>query len=479
MGSKFNETHRARIVENAVNQLGSQKLREIYRGVGSLAFPPELMLKMVLFEYLQGRTSPAQWYLDAGQHDALKWLGRGLQPSRTAWYNFRDRMDQVIHELNDDLVRGAVTDGLATPVAAAQDGTTTRSNASRHQTFNQENLHKRQAILDGVIEADEHQKPLEQRQPQWIPPTPGGRLELQQRMQIAGHQLDERLRENREKPPGKRRLEKKVVVSLTDPIAPFARDKEKTYCFLYTTQFMVDADSLLILGYSIAPENTDAGTLAPMIDQVQNLLGGSLQRVSVDAGYTSLLDLMDCRDRNIDLLGPVQSNSYTASKQLENGSKKFTKDAFQWLTDEQTYRCPAGHDLFPQTSERVQRHGGRSVIYRHFRCPPEFCSACPLRDLCTTNPGKGRVVKRLDGQELIDRQRQKMAGEEVKAIYRRRGQTIERAFADAKSHRSFGRFHGRGLSRCRAEVGLLVMAQNLLNLNRLGRIAKTPEKQAA
>lgn len=474
---KFGPTHRARIVENAVNQLGSQKLRAVYLGVGSLAFPPELMLKMVLFEYLQGRTSPSQWHCDAGEHDAMKWLGRGIRPSRSAWYNFRDRMDKVIHELNEDIIRNVIDEGLASPVDAVQDGTTFRSAASRHQTFNQESLQKRRTKLDAVIEADQHQKPIEDSLPKWIPPTPGGRFDLQQRMEIAGQRLEQRLQENREKPKEKRRLEKNIVVSLTDPDAPFARDKAKTFCFLYTTQFLVDTDSLFVLGYGIAPENTDAGTLAPMIDRVQNLVGGTIKRVSVDAGYTSLLDLMDCRDRGIDLLGPVQSNSFSARKQAEKGPRKISRDEFQWLENEQIFRCPEGHDLFFQTSERLKRHGGRYVQYQHFRCPPEHCMACPLRDRCTINPGKGRVVKRMKGQELIDQQNQKMATEEVKAVYRKRGQTIERTFADAKSHRSFGKFHGRGLSRSRAEVGLLVMAQNLLNQNRLKRNAKNTEKQ--
>ena len=111
----FEQNHHARIVEDAVNRLDAEKLKEPYRGVGSLAYPPDLMLKSVLFEYLRGRTSPAQWHRDAKEHDALKWLGRGIQPSRSAWYEFRDRMDRVIHDLNDDMVRDAVQEGLAAP----------------------------------------------------------------------------------------------------------------------------------------------------------------------------------------------------------------------------------------------------------------------------------------------------------------------------------------------------------------------------
>ena len=87
-------------------------------------------------------------------------------------------------------------------------------------------------------------------------------------METAQQHLDVKLLENRQKMKSQRRLEKNIVVSLTDPAAPFARDKEKTFCFLYTTQFMVDAASLLVLNYSVAAENTDVGTLAPMTEEI-------------------------------------------------------------------------------------------------------------------------------------------------------------------------------------------------------------------
>ena len=51
---------------------------------------------------------------------------------------------------------------------------------------------------------------------------------------------------------------------------------------------------------------------------------------------------------------------------------------------------------------------------------------------------------------------------EAKAIYRKRGQTVELRFADAKAHRGLRRFSGRGLERVRIEVGLCVLATQFL-----------------
>jgi transposase len=477
LDEKFDESHRARVVEKAVNRLDLDQLRQIYMGVGSPANPPELMLKMVLFEYLEGRTSPAQWCRDATVHDALKWLGRGLQPSRSAWYAFRDRMDKGIEALNDDQIRQAVQEGLAAPVEAAQDGTTFRSQASRHRAVNQETLENRRAKVDAAIAADEHQMPPPAPPPSWMPATPRGRLDLQRRMERARQRLRAELQENRQKPKDRRRLDKNIVVSLTDPDAIFARDKEKTFCFLYTAQFMVDSTSLLVLGYSVSADNTDVGTLPPMIDKVQSLIGGTLRRVNVDAGYTSLLDLIDYHDRNIDVLGPVQSNSFTGKKQQAKSTQQINKADFLWLDDEQTFQCPEGHKLFWESRERIDRHAGRHVTCNRYRCPPEFCCGCLQNDRCTKNPTRGRTVRRLEREELIDAQKAKMQCADNKAAYRTRGQTIERPFADAKGHRNFGKLHGRELSRARAEVGLLVLAQNMLTLERLRKIAPCPQEQ--
>ena len=60
-----------------------------------------------------------------------------------------------------------------------------------------------------------------------------------------------------------------------------------------------------------------------------------------------------------------------------------------------------------------------------------------------------------------------MAQPDVQARYALRGQTVERAFADAKGNRRLDRFHGRGRHRAQTETGLLVLAQNALRLDRL------------
>ena len=111
-----------------------------------------------------------------------------------------------------------------------------------------------------------------------------------------------------------------------------------------------------------------------------------------------------------------------------------------------------------------------------YHCPSEHCLACPLASGCVANPARGRTVTRMEGQALLDAQREKMEQAETKQRYQVRSQTVERSFGDAKGNRRYDRYHGRGLRRARCETGLLVLTQNVLRLDLIQRNARNPDK---
>jgi transposase len=463
----------ARIVQRQVEQLDHQTLYEVYRGAGQEAFDPVVMLRMVLYMKLKKIHSPAQWFEQAKLNEAVQWLGYGYQPARRTWYDFRDRMEKCIERLNDQLIAVAIEEGRLDPEVGVQDGTAFAACASRHRMVNEETLAKRRSLLQGLINGSVKE---DDRTPKWVPPTEAGRLDLAQRMEVADEVLQQRKEENAKKPKDKRKNPAKIQVSLSDPQAPLGRDKMKVYRPLYTVQYVIEPTSQLILGYQCEASVTDAGTLAPMIDRVQATVGRRLKSMLADAAYCTILDLQDCEQRNVELLAPVQSNSFSKPKMSTNGVGVSNRDQFQWDEDLQTYFCPAGHELTYHSRQQKQRSGGRSLTQRRYHCSSEHCLSCSLASGCVSNPSRGRTVTRLEGQELLDAQRTKMALPEIQERYKLRGQTVELGFADTKGNRRCDRFHGRGLSRARTETGLMVLAQNLLRLNRLQQAAKTPHK---
>jgi Transposase DDE domain len=421
---------------------------------------------MVLYQYLKGRRSPATWFEEAKLNEAMQWLGRGYTPARRTWYAFRDRVDDAVERLHQQLIEKAIEQNLLDPEVGVQDGTSVAACASRHQMVNRETLQRRRELLQELINQT---KPPPDPLPHWVPPTYSGRQDLADRMQTAGEILEERIANNAAKQSGKRKDPSKIQVSLTDPIAPLGRDKMKVFRPMYTVQYVIEPVSRLILSYGCDAVVTDTGTLIPMVDKTQRIVGGRLKTMLADAAYCSILDLRDCAERGIELLAPVQANSFTEKKQQTQPDRQIPRDEFHFDAQQNCYWCPSGHELPYCGREQKQRHGERMLWEFRYRCDPVHCASCPLATSCLRSGSSSRMIKRLDGQALLDEQRAKMSAPEVQLRYALRGQTVELGFADAKGHRGLSRFHGRGLLRARAETGLLVLAQNLLRIDRLQR----------
>jgi hypothetical protein len=436
------------------------------------------MLKMVLYETFQGRLSPSQWARDRRENDALRWLGQGIQPSRSALYTFRDRLSGPVFDLHARAIQQAIAEKLTAAEAAVLDGTSARSTASRHQLVNQDKLAKRLGELEAAVAGDVAGQPSPSR-PYWMAATPAGRWDQLQRYRQAGAVLADRLDQNQERPKDKRLPAEKVKVSVTDPEAPLGRDKEKVFGPMYTAEFVVDTTSLLVLSFGVFAQVTDAGTLAPMLDRTQEVTGFRLSQISTDALYFSLLDLQECQKRDVILVAPVGENSFTEVKRAESEPPQLGKDQFQWLPDEQTYRCPQGHRLEHEGQERRKRRDDNEVVQHRYRCPPEHCRGCPLRDRCVRDPNKGRTVKRMEGEESIEAHKEWMKTDQAKEANRLRGSVIERCFGDAKRHRNLRCLHGRGLKRAKAEIGLIVLVQTAMTLARLRKNAANPGENAA
>ena len=76
-------------------------------------------------------------------------------------------------------------------------------------------------------------------------------------------------------------------------------------------------------------------------------------------------------------------------------------------------------------------------------------------------------MRRQEHEDLIEGLKQRMKQPEAKEKYRQRGCTVERRFADSKTHRGLQRFSGQTPERADAQVGLTVLAHNLRTLDKL------------
>ena len=492
--------HLARTIDRAVARLDLAALRATYGRTGSEAHPPERLLRVVLYEIRRGRHGPADWHRDAQECEPVRWLLRGAVVSRSCWYAFRDRVAPLLLGLNAQVLAQALDAGLTTATRAAQDGTLVAANASRHKLVNQATLHKR---VEQLLAACADDRPMVMpatgvaaaavpaatagvtagpaavggpapRQavpgaeaavappatlpaaPAWLAASAVGRQRQQQRLGQAQQRLAELQGQNQQKWPSKRKAAEAIVVSLSDPESVVGRDKEKVYRPLYNVQVVADLDSPLVLGYEVFAQQNDAGVLGGLLAQVRQQLGHGLKEMLADTAYAGGADLAAAQREGVTVYAPVPGDGVEYPKQIP-------KREFSWQAAEQTYVCPQGHRLVFEESWREKRVGAGVQVWR-YRCPAEHCQGCPLQARCTKTPAKGRVVTRQEHEELIEALRARMGTAAAQALYRLRGQNVELVNADWKEHRKLRRFSGRGLSRVRGEVGLVVLAHNLVTV---------------
>jgi hypothetical protein len=453
--SRLASDHLARSIEEAVPRLDLTAFCRRYGRTGSLPHPPQLLLRAVLYEARLGRHSPAQWHRDASESEPVRWLLRGCRPARSCWYTFRDRIAPFLDDWNRQVLTTAVAEGWTPAQRAALDGTPVAAHASRHKMVNAETLQRRLEQLSAALAADALGPPP--LVPGWMAKTPRGRQHQHQRLTRAQAQMEARQARNHAKRKSKRADPHKIVVSLSDPEAIPGRDKDDVYRPLYNVQLVDDLDSPFVLGYEVFAQQNDAGLLRPMAERTRALVGHLVPTMLADTAYTGGADLAAAEAVGVTLYAPLAESDPAKAKQ-------FPKAMFRWDEAQQNYECPRGNRLEYERSSPHQRSGTEWIVLHVYRCEANQCRACPLQARCTPKPDKGRTISRSEHEAWIEALRQRMQTTEAKDLYRLRRQTVELVNADWKEHRRLRRFNARGRSRVRGQVGVIVLAHNLLTL---------------
>jgi transposase len=365
--------HLARRIRFLVEQLDLDPLLETYSGVGGPIHAPDLLLAFVLFESQNGRRSPAQWFTDSRESIPARWLLRGLRPTRSVFYRFRDHLPaELVDDLIGSVLLRAQAEGYTPAENGSLDGTYTAAYGSRHRLLNRHSLARRLHLLDAAIAGDavddasggDASCPAEPSQeataaiasptvqprrlpatavprpsrdqaatssqttarcagqprtadrPYWMARTATGRLRQCGRYQQAQRILQARLSDHEQRQHGKsarrRKNADKVVICPSDPEAVLGKDKHKVFRPLFNTQILQDVDSPFVLGYQVYAQVSDSGLLPPMLERTQQLIGRKVKTVRGDGIYASLKDVRYCKENAVALYAPVECDSVAA-----------------------------------------------------------------------------------------------------------------------------------------------------------------------
>ncbi len=187
-------------------------------------------------------------------------------------------------------------------------GHSLRPPLSRHKMFRLRQVSRRLSVVKRAIaQLDNPDQVASLRKlkgiPSWLAKTPSGRQEQLESFRAAKAKILDEIKVNRGLPSSLRRNEDEIKISPADVDAVIGKDKFKVTRPLYNVQYMCDFGSDVILSYEVFRKKNDTGTLIPMINKTQLIIGGpGLKKVHADSGYCSLLEITDCVELGVDFV---------------------------------------------------------------------------------------------------------------------------------------------------------------------------------
>ena len=179
----------------------------------------------------------------------------------------------------------------------------------------------------------------------------------------------------------------------------------------YNVQTAVDAQHHLIIAHEVTNVGNDRGQLASMAQQAQTAMGRKDLEIVADRGYYKGEEILACHTAGM---------TPSVPKPLTSGSKaegRFGKQDFDYVPDDDTYRCPAGERL---TSRYISvEHGMNLYVYW-----TTACQGCSIKAKCTT--GKERRINRCQHEGVLDTMQQLLDQAPEKMEVRR--ETVEHPF---------------------------------------------------
>ena len=417
--------HLARFVVDIVDQLDLSDFTRQYRGTGSDAYHPSVMLGLFIYGYATGVFSSRRIEAATYESVAFRYIAANEQPDHDSLCTFRKRFLKEIEALFVQVLCIARQMKLLKLGTISLDGTKIHANASRHSALSYGHAQKIEAQLQAEVKellaraeaADAEPLP----EGLSIPEELSRREERLAAIQEAKAQIEARAtqRDAHEKAEFDAKMKARAdktartgkkpggkppappssgvrptdQINLTDADSRIMPAKGKGFEQSYNAQAAVDTESMLIVATTMAQVATDKQQVEPMLKVIAGLPKelGSVEQLLADNGYFSAANVERCLQANIEPL------------------------------------LAAGRD----------RH--------HPHWEDRFTEPAPL-----TEPASG-----------VDRMKHRLKTIQGRKLFGLRKQTVEPVFGIIKSVMGFRQFLLRGLDAVQGEWNLVTMAWNI------------------
>jgi transposase len=454
--------HLVYLLSDLVDHLDLSPITSVYDqgdGGGNPPYHPVMLTKPLFYAYAQGVVSSRAIAAKTYEDVAFRVLTADQHPDFRTISDFRERHLPALLPLFQETVRLAGRLGLVKLEHVAQDGSKILANASKHRAMSYARMqqaearlgHEIQALLEAARQADAAEDVAygPDRTGDEVPTDLRGEAARRERrlatIRAAKAALEQEAREAAEairaadaaerqrraaagepkkpgRPPAPREVPKdQAQRNFTDPDSRIMKNADQAFVQAYNGQLAVDASPhQRIVGCAVTNQAADAPHLAPMVEQVRAVTGGTPREWSSDTGYFSA--------PNLRVLARAGIAAFIPPERQPHSTQPLPADVAQVLE-------AAG--VGPPAAAAASEAGA----------PAE------MRAKLSTDAGR--------------------------AAYAKRKQTVEPVFGQLKERRGLRRFLLRGLAKVSGEWALWCLTHNLTKLVRALRTTPSLRQRLA
>ena len=500
LGDYLPKNHNARVVSAIIDRLDITEIESGYKGGGASSYHPRMLLKVIVYAYLNNVYSGRKMERLLVENIAFMWLSGMQTPDFRTINLFRSKrlagkfdniFTQVVLLLNEE--------GFVSLDVQYIDGTKIESVANKYTFVWRGSVEKNKAKLETkvrtVLETAEQTLALEENETEEelsseeMARRAEAILDKMDREGISNKKMRKAVEKVKsEKAPKMREYEDKLETmgernsfSKTDPDATFMRMKEDAMNNGQTKpgyNVQIATENQFITNYDIFWRPTDQATLIPFLESFQARYGKQSDEVCSDSGYGSEQNYEYMFGNGITPY--VKYNMFHAEDKKKRRQNPFLVQNLYYNETEDYFVCPMGQHMEHIDNVTMKSDlGYESTVSRYIA---QNCSGCPLRGMCYDAKSDRRVIEVNHRNNAYRRKAKELLTSE-RGLYHRSNRPIEpeAVFGNIKFNHGFKRFHLKSNEKVKTEFGLVALAHNIrkyITINEYNR-AKALEAYAS
>ena len=484
------ENDPVRILNHIVEHLDLTHVKNLYREKGRSPYHPKMMLKVILYAYMNNIYSCRKIERLLRRDIHFIWLAGSSKPDFITINRFRNRLKDEINHIFTQVVLMLCEYGLISLDVEYIDGSKIESKANKY-TFvwrkttekNREKLLKKiSALLEQIDENIAGESLLPENEADITPEMLSALSEMLNRSlasvpEPAGKEskavLREKKKQIKELEKHKDKLEeynrklltlgKRNSYSKTDKDATFMHMKEDAMRNGQTKpgyNLQTSTENQFITDFAFYPNPTDTLTMPSFLASFKERYGHFASTIIADSGYGSEENYRYMEEHDMEAY--VKYNRFHIEHRMHYTPNPFSAEGMFYNKEKDFYVCPMGQHM-----ERIgTRHGktDSGYITESARYRARNCSGCPLRGQCFKAKGN-RVI---EVNHRLNAYKKKAAGlltsEEGIRHRGRRCIEPEAVFGQIKNDMAYRRFRHFGKDKITMDFSFFAIAFNIKKL---------------